>query len=64
MPKRRKQNLNGKGFFDVVKKIGGFLKDTKILSTVGSTGFSNQFRTPLADPYGSDFLLPPYRMKG
>ena len=39
MPKRkigRKKNLKGKGFFDVIKKIGGFLKDTKILSTVGS----------------------------
>ncbi len=43
MPKRRKQDLNGKGFKDfirgvgnIAKKVGGFLKDTKILSTVGS----------------------------
>lgn len=31
-----KRNQKGKGFLDVMKKIGGFLKDTKILSTVGS----------------------------
>ena len=31
-----KRNQKDKGFFDVMKKIGGFLKDTKILSTVGS----------------------------
>ena len=46
MPKRkvgRKKNLKGEGFMDfirgvgnVAKKVGGFLKDTKILSTVGS----------------------------
>ena len=36
MVKRAKKNLNGKGFFDVIKKIGGFIKDNKILSTVGS----------------------------
>jgi hypothetical protein len=36
MVKRAKRNQNGKGFLDVIKKVGGFLKDTKILSTVGS----------------------------
>ena len=48
MPKRKtgrkqKKNLKGEGFMDfmkgvgnVAKKVGGFLKDTKILSTVGS----------------------------
>jgi len=42
MPKRRKSNQNGKGFMDVMKKIGGafkkvggFIKDNKLLSTVG-----------------------------
>jgi len=32
----KKKGQKGKGFMDVMKKIGGFLKDTKILSTVGS----------------------------
>ena len=42
MPKRRK-NQNGEGFMDFIKGVGnaakkvfGVLKDTKILSTVGS----------------------------
>ena len=48
MPKRKtgrkqKKNLKGEGFMDfikgvgnVMKKVGGFVKDNKILSTVGS----------------------------
>ena len=36
-PKKRKSKpQRGKGFFDVIKKVGGFLKDSKILSTVAS----------------------------
>ena len=34
--RKQKKNLNGKGFFDVIKKVGNFIKDNKILSTVGS----------------------------
>ena len=43
MVKRTRKNQNGEGFMDfingvgnVAKKVGGFLKDTKILSTIGS----------------------------
>ena len=34
-PKKKKTRKpqHGKGFFDVLKKVGGFLKDTKLLST-------------------------------
>jgi len=33
---RRRKPQHGEGFFDVIKKVGGFLKDSKILSTVAS----------------------------
>ena len=42
MPARRvtrrapRKNLSGKGFLDVMGKIGNFFKDSKIISTVAS----------------------------
>ena len=42
MPARRvtrrapRKNLSGKGFLDVMSKIGNFFKDSKIISTVAS----------------------------